>query len=251
VDSNPDAFRGQNDPFGEDFFLAPYAEELAERAARMRDDNRDAIRHFVEVVAWESMDNPELSKAAVLLLWNWEEVELPWIAEAFYRDVRQVCEVAEVHPVRAYNCLRCGYELRVRSRKHLFQIERSLDAVCEGGGDEDAIADLLCRACRRQLAEHAEAQQRLSHLMHEAVLAERRRMPYAKRRTTEEWRVLRNQKLEMAEYRCQLCKLHGGKNVQLNVHHNTYENYGQERLDDLIVLCRPCHARHHSVDEAA
>ena len=151
--------------------------------------------------------------------------------------------------MRAFNCLIYGEELRIQSGKQMFRLNRSLEAICEGAG-EDTLADLLCRRCDEQLAEDAEAQRRLARHMHQAVLAERRMRPYAERRTTDEWRVLRDLMLARAKYRCQLCR-RSGRNVQLNVHHNTYENYGQERLDDLIVLCRPCHARHHSVDEAA
>jgi hypothetical protein len=57
-------------------------------------------------------------------------------------------------------------------------------------------------------------------------------------------------RLDMAGYCCQLCD-RSGRDVQLDVHHRTYENYGQEKLEDLIVLCRRCHAHHHSVDEAS
>ncbi len=250
MDDNPAAFDGQNDPFAEDFFLAPYAEELAERASRMRRDNRDAVRHFVEVVAWEAMDNPQLKEAVVRLLWNWEDVETTWLAEALCMDVRQVCEVAEAEPIQGFNCLVCGSELQVRSRKHLFRVARSLEAACEGNCEGEHAADLLCLACWQQLAEHAEEQRRLTHLMRQALLAEHRRLPYPKRRATEEWRVLRNQVLVRAGYRCQLCGV-SGRHVQLNVHHNTYENYGEEKLEDLVVLCRPCHERHHFLDEAS
>jgi 5-methylcytosine-specific restriction endonuclease McrA len=255
LDRSIDAFGEENPPdvpFGEDFFLAPHAEELAERAARMRTDNRDAIRHGVDVAAWESMVNPELTELKEVLmnlLYNCEGVEVRWIAEAFCMDVRQVCEVAESHPMRAFNCLCCGRELRVRSRTDLFRLNRSLEAVCEGAG-EDAVADLLCRLCSKKFAEDAEAQRRLARQMHQALLAEYRRGSYAERRTTKEYGAMRNFVLARAKNRCQLCGV-SGRDVQLNVHHNTYENYGQERLEDLIVLCRPCHARHHSVDEAS
>jgi predicted HNH restriction endonuclease len=31
----------------------------------------------------------------------------------------------------------------------------------------------------------------------------------------------------------------------LDVHHNTYENYGDERSQDLTVLCGECHGMFH------
>jgi len=36
---------------------------------------------------------------------------------------------------------------------------------------------------------------------------------------------------------------------ELNVHHRTYERLGHERMSDLIVLCRSCHARTHFLDD--
>lgn len=57
------------------------------------------------------------------------------------------------------------------------------------------------------------------------------------------WRVVREYALERARYRCELC----GSKRRLNVHHKTYEHHGLEHLhtEDLIVLCKRCHARFH------
>lgn len=41
-----------------------------------------------------------------------------------------------------------------------------------------------------------------------------------------------------------LCERCGGI-YKLNVHHKTYEHLGHEKLEDLEVLCRECHARQH------
>lgn len=41
--------------------------------------------------------------------------------------------------------------------------------------------------------------------------------------------------------RCQLCNRRGN----LNTHHRTYERVGEERMEDLTVLCRDCHERFH------
>ena len=57
---NPNSWRDQNDPFREEFYLVPHDEVLWERAEQVRQDNRDALRHFVEVAIWEALENPEL-----------------------------------------------------------------------------------------------------------------------------------------------------------------------------------------------
>ena len=47
--------------------------------------------------------------------------------------------------------------------------------------------------------------------------------------------------LSRADGRCALNRFHRARDV----HHNTYERLGCERLEDLIQLCRPCHEHHH------
>ncbi len=49
--------------------------------------------------------------------------------------------------------------------------------------------------------------------------------------------------MERAGYKCQIC----GRTQNLDIHHNTYENLGNERdhLEDLIVLCSEHHQVYH------
>lgn len=68
-----------------------------------------------------------------------------------------------------------------------------------------------------------------------------RKMAYSDYLLTEHWQEIRQRALKNASYRCQLCNDDG----QLDVHHRTYERRGCERLEDLTVLCRNCHGKHH------
>jgi 5-methylcytosine-specific restriction endonuclease McrA len=43
-------------------------------------------------------------------------------------------------------------------------------------------------------------------------------------------------------YICQICK----SNPASQVHHLTYERFGDEPLDDLQAVCKPCHKEHHN-----
>ena len=53
-----------------------------------------------------------------------------------------------------------------------------------------------------------------------------------------EWRAKRKEFIETATYGvCQRC----GTGPIKNVHHLTYANLGNEKLRDLMGLCRPCH----------
>jgi 5-methylcytosine-specific restriction endonuclease McrA len=56
------------------------------------------------------------------------------------------------------------------------------------------------------------------------------------------WKAKRQAAIERAGGKCQLC---GKSGVRLTVHHNSYNNLGNEPPEDLIVLCWPCHDSHH------
>jgi 5-methylcytosine-specific restriction endonuclease McrA len=99
-------------------------------------------------------------------------------------------------------------------------------------------------AIRRHGGAHGRAQCPLctdEYLSGEFRKAQLRKMPYREYLQTDEWRWRREEKLEAAGYRCQLCS----SEERLEVHHNTYERRGDEADEDLIVLCRACHSAHH------
>lgn len=52
-----------------------------------------------------------------------------------------------------------------------------------------------------------------------------------------DWQIKRREALAAASHECQRCDERSG----LEVHHRTYDRLGDERLDDLEVLCGVCH----------
>lgn len=58
---------------------------------------------------------------------------------------------------------------------------------------------------------------------------------------SDHWRATRLAALERAGNRCQVCNA----DKRLDVHHRTYERIGNERPEDLTVLCRGCHELYH------
>lgn len=70
---------------------------------------------------------------------------------------------------------------------------------------------------------------------------EKIRMNYANYLLTDHWKELRKVILNRDDNKCQLCS----SKERLEVHHNTYENVGNEKLTDLITLCRYCHSNFH------
>ena len=67
-----------------------------------------------------------------------------------------------------------------------------------------------------------------------------RTMPYLRYLGTEHWRTIRRLILERDRGLCRLCP--GGAD---HVHHIHYRNRGREKLEDLVLLCRRCHAEEH------
>jgi len=135
-DTNSGAFDWQNDPFGEDFYVVPDSEEIWARIERVAEDNRDALRHFVELSIWEALDNPDFLKVLLSLLWLWEDVDPRWLAEASFKSVGDVRDLVESQPVVFFNCLYCGVELKPMNRRHLLRIHHSQKAHSMDEGDD-------------------------------------------------------------------------------------------------------------------
>jgi 5-methylcytosine-specific restriction endonuclease McrA len=74
---------------------------------------------------------------------------------------------------------------------------------------------------------------------------ELRRMPYSRYLRSDHWAIVRQRALAVAEGRCFYC----AATDHLDVHHLTYRRRGCELDEDLIVLCRACHAIEHLTDE--
>lgn len=84
------------------------------------------------------------------------------------------------------------------------------------------------------------------------------KMPYAEYLKSYHWQITKKIKLIESEHSCELCNAEGKiydnggwepklirDGVELHVHHKTYKRRGYERLSDLIVLCKDCHAKIH------
>lgn len=64
---------------------------------------------------------------------------------------------------------------------------------------------------------------------------------YFKYINSDAWFIKRSEALEFHGRKCKSC---GSKN-KLDVHHLTYERFGNELLKDLTILCRQCHELTH------
>ena len=60
------------------------------------------------------------------------------------------------------------------------------------------------------------------------------------------WQELRSKVLKRDNNRCVNCN----SESNLNCHHITYNRLGNEKLNDLVILCQPCHSRLHEIANA-
>ena len=251
VDGSSEHLGWQNDPFEENegVFVLPYEEEIRERARIVLEHNQDNLRLFVEVLAWETFDHPELRRYLIPIFWLLPDIDRRWIAEVLCMNVQDVCNIVGGNPIMSFNRLDCGEELHAKDRNRLLLMSGSLKALCEDATiDKSVLTNLLCRSCVADRAQAEEEQRRLDQARLEALLSDYRKGSYAERRRSKEWAVLRGHVFRRDGYRCKLC---GRSDLPLHLHHNTYDNYAAERLEDLITLCEVCHKRHHRLEDAS
>jgi hypothetical protein len=109
-------------------------------------------------------------------------------------------------------------------------------AFAFGPDDTATREDLLCGLCQSILADSTGPDFWL-------VSGSGPTVDYQSYILSARWAHLRELALEHYGSACLLCGYDNTDDV--NVHHRTYERLGKERLADLTVLCRKCHATYH------
>jgi 5-methylcytosine-specific restriction endonuclease McrA len=71
----------------------------------------------------------------------------------------------------------------------------------------------------------------------------KQRAEYEAYMLSERWRLKRCERLRMDGYECQTCC----SKKNLEVHHRKYENFGNEKMEDLRTLCDLCHKAIHKL----
>lgn len=62
------------------------------------------------------------------------------------------------------------------------------------------------------------------------------------------WKSIAYKRMEIDHFMCQMCGSYGTANNELQVHHLTYKNLGNEEnriYEDLVTLCACCHSSVH------
>jgi 5-methylcytosine-specific restriction endonuclease McrA len=160
---------------------------------------------------------------------------------------KDASKVATYLVKREYSkCVQCDAPIILETKKNHSNVE----TMCESCGRARRKAEYAARyaVTPEQEAIRLAANLRLQQerQAQEAELQALRDMPYIEYLKTDHWAGVRKDAMKRAGFRCQLCNANG---VTLDTHHRTYENLGREQRGDVIVLCRPCHAKHHGKEE--
>lgn len=74
---------------------------------------------------------------------------------------------------------------------------------------------------------------------------EQKKRRYYEYIVSEDWKKLRQKRLQMDGHICQHCRT----GINLQVHHTSYRRLGQpEEIEDIITLCESCHYKVHEKD---
>lgn len=97
------------------------------------------------------------------------------------------------------------------------------------------------RETLEQAQQHAEKRSRGTNILEKLKT---KRQLYQEYLRSEQWKNLREITLFLDSDKCQICGYKKDlldKMNRLEVHHLTYENFGEERMQELITLCAWCH----------
>lgn len=68
---------------------------------------------------------------------------------------------------------------------------------------------------------------------------------YVKYLRTPHWRRMRTLAFYRYGKKCRRCGNYGTNRNPIQVHHRSYDHLGDERIEELEVICKNCHTFHH------
>jgi hypothetical protein len=201
------------------------------------------LRELPKIIADQLDNDNDRTEAARYLYWIVPEITSTAISEdllglpinALHGRIGTVSGLVQ--------CDKCGTPLQFRSRSHMQSVLRDARrSQRKGHGNYAEGYSVICDQCWKLIQQERSAHWRKQESMRDARLLELHTMPYPEYLKTPEWQARRKQHVKSAGFRCQLCN---ASDVQLNVHHRTYERRGNEYYKDLLALCRECHEIFH------
>jgi hypothetical protein len=223
-------------------FRLPLEKAQLEAAKAIAADNKGAQWAAGQGLFLLAGDSVGLREALGCFLWELEGIPTATIEAMTGYSGRELKEMHAADPISLFECLDCNAPIVPNDRPHFMRLNRELRLICKSRLGDEVVDELLCDGCAGVRRELLKEERRLRRISWQARLDEIKRMPHANYLQTREWKARKYQTLSRAEYRCQVC---GCRDARLDVHHNTYERYGDEKICDLVVLCERCHGLFH------
>jgi 5-methylcytosine-specific restriction endonuclease McrA len=217
---------------------------MLEAAERMYQDNRGVLWTHLVSTRLLVGGSLELRANLVSLFAQLDETPISWLDHAFGVNGREAWAIAQTEPIFLFGCLDCEDPLCPKDWRHQRHLKRELEALRNRRVGELVSTALLCGKCTEIRLHRYNDERRTARLARQARAAQLRKMPFAEYRKQPEWQARRTATLSRAGYHCQFCS---ESDTRLDVHHNTYERYGDESAFDLIALCSACHERGHGI----
>jgi 5-methylcytosine-specific restriction endonuclease McrA len=226
----------------------PLDQGMLEAAERMYRDNRGALGTHLVATGLLVEDSLELRANLISLVVHLDAIPISWLDHAFGVNGREAWAIAQTEPIFLFWCLDCQEQIRPKGPMHMRRLNRELAVIRNCRVGDMVSTALMCGSCTEHRLHLYSEECRAARLAQQARTSQLRKMSFAEYRVQPEWQQRRRQALTRAKYRCQMGASHDGP---FDVHHTTYQNYGGERLEDLVVLCRSCHEKLHGVVEDA
>jgi 5-methylcytosine-specific restriction endonuclease McrA len=219
----------------------PLNRGMLEAAKRMYRENRGALWTHLVATGMLLEDSLELRANLISLFAQMDEIPISWLDHAFGVNGREAWAIAQTEPIFLFWCLSCQEQICPKDPRQLRRLKRELEVLRNCRVGEMVSTALMCGGCTEFRLQLHNEECRTVRLAQQARAAQLYKLG-AKYMEQPEWQQRRRQALARAGYRCQTC---GRRDATLDVHHNNYQNYGDERLEDLVVLCRSCHQTFH------
>lgn len=203
-------------------------ELLKKQIKQLRDNSLESIVNYLK-----SLPINELTRKCSILYWSTEEMAGK-LREAFYKITTGPFLIEPKTFIA--KCVHCNKEYYISFKHWQSKKDHKKRNPCQQCQKEkekqEELYDKKWEEIRQQ-----------QNKIEEDSLNNLKNLPYKEYLQTDHWKNTRKKALYKANYRCQLCN----DNKNLHVHHRTYENLGQETTQDLTVLCKPCHEKHHGI----
>ena len=217
-------------------------DELANAIQRIRDaeklvkSSKLDLNKATRSLSSLSLSREEEDSLVSFIYWTMPDVGALELKKAVFGESEAYSNDRISKGLSDFQCDRCLESIELRSRSHFQELKSSNGKRYAEGYSR------LCDSCWGIVKCDRDQGKIDTDLKFQRGLEKLRNLPYSEYLKSEHWQSLRKARLKWAKHKCQLCN----KGGVLDLHHRTYENLGNEEWKDIIVLCRPCHSKHHN-----